>query len=77
MIIKVNKPPFESYDYSINIDLRWTIEILKNNILKEIGLIGIDIRIFKGKNNKLLWYLINHSIDPHFTCCLLFQYFMV
>lgn len=46
--IRVNKPPLETYDYPLAIDVRWSVRQLREMIEKEIGLPGEELRLFKG-----------------------------
>ena len=48
MTVRVNKPPAETYDHSLIVDARWTVAELRLVIKKEIGIVGDDLRIFKG-----------------------------
>jgi len=45
--IRVNRPPDASFEVTLKIDLRWTVNTLREVVAKELGLEGQEIRLFK------------------------------
>ena len=45
--IRINRPPDATFDVSMKIDLRWTVDKLRAVVSKELGLENEEIRMFK------------------------------